>query len=113
MFKCKVCEIEGEDQFYKSQKWYCKSCWNKKMVKQGQDRVVSLKLEYGGKCSVCGYSKCVDALQFHHLDPTQKEFHLGESRGKKLETIKKELDKCVLLCSNCHVEAHAKWKLEG
>lgn len=78
------------------------------MVRQGQDRVRDLKIEYGGKCSYCGYDKCLDALQFHHLDPTEKEFHLGQGRGKKLETIKAELDKCVLLCSNCHIEEHAK-----
>lgn len=80
------------------------------MIHQGQHRVTQLKLEYGGKCINCGYNKCLDALQFHHIDPAEKEFHLGNSRGKKLEVIKKELDKCLLLCSNCHIEAHVKMK---
>ena len=106
MWNCKSCGKTGEEHFYKSQKWYCKSCWNKKMVQQGQDRVKDLKLEYGGKCTKCGYDKCLDALEFHHVDPTQKEFHLGNSRGKKLETIKAELDKCILVCRNCHAELH-------
>lgn len=59
----------------------------------------------GGGCLICGYSRCVRALTFHHLDPEQKDFSLG---GKCLawETIKAELDKCVLLCGNCHDEVH-------
>lgn len=64
-------------------------------------------VEYkGGKCTVCGYDKCSDALVFHHLDPTQKEFCLSGSHARSWENIVKELDKCVLLCIRCHVEEH-------
>jgi hypothetical protein len=71
-------------------------------------RRTKLKLiEYkGGKCEKCGYNKpfpsCYD---FHHLDPTQKEFNIS-GRTKKLETLKREADKCMLLCRNCHSEIH-------
>jgi len=59
----------------------------------------------GGKCQLCGYDKCMRALTFHHIDPTQKEFGIS-SRLRKWEIIKEELDKCQLLCQNCHCEVH-------
>lgn len=63
-------------------------------------------VEYkGGKCIVCGYNKSIRALQFHHLDPSQKDFGISGST-KSFEKLKSELDKCVLLCSNCHAEVH-------
>ena len=66
-----------------------------------------LLVEYkGGKCERCGYNKCISALEFHHLDPSTKEFGLtGNTNG--IERQKKEADKCILLCANCHRELHA------
>lgn len=62
----------------------------------------------GGCCSVCGYSKYIGALEFHHVDPASKEFGLGlDGLTRSWERIKNEVDKCVLLCSNCHRELHA------
>jgi hypothetical protein len=112
MWVCKTCEVAGEINFYKTQKWYCKTCWNKKTAQAGKDKVSHLKSEYGGKCVKCGYDKCVDALEFHHVDPTVKEFHLGEARGRNIKTLKKELEKCILVCRNCHTEIHYKMKTE-
>lgn len=62
----------------------------------------------GGKCQCCTYNKCHDALEFHHLDPTQKDISLGGMRAnpKRWSTIILELKKCILLCSNCHREVH-------
>jgi len=57
-------------------------------------------------CIKCGYNKCVDALDFHHLDPLQKEFRISDWNIRSWERIKKELDKCVLLCANCHALEH-------
>lgn len=62
----------------------------------------------GGKCVECGYSKCVDALEFHHTDDSTKEFEISGNNRKPLDFIKSELDKCILLCSNCHKEKHEK-----
>jgi len=62
----------------------------------------------GGKCFICGYNKCNSALEFHHKDPNEKDFTLSNHYGKTVEDIKKELDKCDLLCSNCHREVHEK-----
>jgi hypothetical protein len=62
-------------------------------------------VEYlGGKCSRCGYNKCVRALSFHHRDPLIKSFGIANPSTKKWEIVKAELDKCDLLCLNCHME---------
>jgi hypothetical protein len=86
---------------------YCKKC----TVAQTAVRLKAVKalaVEYkGGKCAICGYDKCNDALDFHHIDPTQKEYNISSVKSKNIEALKKELDKCVLLCSNCHREVHA------
>jgi predicted HNH restriction endonuclease len=64
-------------------------------------------IEYkGGKCSRCGYDSCVAALDFHHTDPSQKDLAIGSSGHLAWETLKSELDKCLLLCANCHREEH-------
>ncbi len=60
----------------------------------------------GGKCQNCGYNKCIAALEFHHLDPNKKEFSPHRLKGQTLETALVELEKCVLLCANCHREEH-------
>ena len=60
----------------------------------------------GGKCIECGYDKCPAALEFHHTDPSKKEFGIGGGYNRSWEVIKLELDKCVMLCSNCHHEKH-------
>ena len=65
-------------------------------------------VEYkGGKCEICGYNRATQVLQFHHLDPSKKEFTIGGNHSLSLEKLKKEVDKCILLCSNCHGELHA------
>ena len=64
-------------------------------------------VEYkGGKCILCGYNKYVGALHFHHINPSSKEFEVTE-RIRAFERMKKESDKCVILCANCHAEVHA------
>lgn len=62
----------------------------------------------GGKCICCGYDRCQAALDFHHLDASQKEFGISlDGITRSWERVQKELDKCVLVCSNCHREIHA------
>jgi predicted HNH restriction endonuclease len=61
----------------------------------------------GGKCERCGYSKPFPSVyDFHHKDPTKKDFGLGEGSVKAFARMKKEADKCALLCKNCHAEVH-------
>lgn len=63
----------------------------------------------GGECGKCGYNKCIDALEFHHTNPSEKEFNLSRNAHiRTLEEFKKEADKCILLCANCHREEHNK-----
>lgn len=59
----------------------------------------------GGKCQLCGYNKSIRALQFHHLNPEEKDFTISGGT-KSFEKMKPELDKCILVCSNCHAEIH-------
>jgi 5-methylcytosine-specific restriction endonuclease McrA len=60
----------------------------------------------GGCCQVCGYSRCLRAMVFHHLDPALKDFQIGSGHAKSWDRIRAELDKCVLLCCRCHNEVH-------
>jgi len=65
-----------------------------------------LAFEYlGGKCRVCGYNRCLSAIDFHHRDPREKDFTI--STKMSWEMIVKELDKCVAVCATCHREVHA------
>ncbi len=66
-------------------------------------------IEYlGGKCKLCGYNKCDKALDFHHVNPEKKDFSIGQNNTRyRFDQLKPELDKCVLLCKNCHAEVHA------
>jgi len=58
----------------------------------------------GGKCTKCNYEKCLTALEFHHRDRTTKKFNIARSLTTSWARVKKELDKCDLVCSNCHRE---------
>lgn len=61
----------------------------------------------GDKCQCCGYNKCIQALEFHHLNPTEKSFSFCENTNRSWEKTKEELKKCILVCANCHREIHA------
>jgi transposase len=77
-------------------------------VKRRYKRIKKLAVIYkGGKCEGCGYSRCLEALDFHHKNPKEKDFNISSYQKKSWNTIKKELDKCICLCSNCHRELHA------
>ena len=61
----------------------------------------------GGKCEKCGYDKSVWSLHFHHIDPSKKDFNISrKGTCRSLEADKIEVDKCILVCSNCHGEIH-------
>lgn len=81
-------------------------------VKQTRRKIKRLLIEYkGGKCERCGYNKnCPAAYDFHHKDPTAKEFAISKS-NLSLARQKVEIDKCLLLCANCHREIHYEEEL--
>ncbi len=86
----------------------CKKCRAEAVARRRQRVKEILAEEKGGKCLLCGYRRCIAALQFHHLDPDEKVFgiaHRGLTRG--IDEVRKEADKCVLLCANCHIEVEA------
>ena len=76
-------------------------------VKNRRQKLKKMSVDYlGGECVICGYKKCIGALQFHHRNPKEKDFTIGRYTVIAWEKIKKELDKCDILCSNCHSEVH-------
>jgi hypothetical protein len=63
----------------------------------------------GGCCRRCGYSKPIPAAYaFHHVDPAEKEFNIS-GKSYSFERLRREADKCALLCCNCHAEVHHEW----
>jgi 5-methylcytosine-specific restriction endonuclease McrA len=77
-------------------------------VKKRRTKVRKLAVELkGGKCELCGYDRCLEALEFHHLSTDDKDFGISD-RGytRSWEKIVSEIDKCALLCSNCHRQVH-------
>ena len=108
---CLTCNTtQPQNNFYKRGKKYmshCKDCHmtlntiHRKKVKQQAVNYL------GGKCSNCGYNKCNNALEFHHIDPTTKDKDYTNLKSSFSDKLKSELDKCVLLCSNCHREHHS------
>jgi len=98
------------DQFYKktetTKQFYCKDCFNE-YVKQRWKERKKKAIEYkGGKCASCGYNRCPDVLEFHHRNSETKEFDWKKLRQMAWNKALKELDKCDLLCANCHREKH-------
>ncbi len=82
---------------------------NSESVMRTQRKKKMIAVEaFGGKCCLCGYHKCLDALEFHHLEKSEKEEKPSYVILRwSFKRAKKELDKCILVCSNCHREIHA------
>jgi hypothetical protein len=109
-FTIKTCKHHGETEYVLEGRNYyrCKKCRSNSVTKRRQ--VVKSKLinEFGGKCKICSYDKCVRALEFHHIDSSKKSFglaHKGFSRNYKKSL--EEAKKCILVCANCHRELEA------
>lgn len=82
-------------------------------VQKRRDKLKEMAVVHlGGKCIECGYCKSIAALEFHHKDPNEKDFGISaKGYTRSWERVKKELEKCVLLCANCHREIHAGERL--
>lgn len=108
----KTCKKHGETKHFKRpdvNSYRCRKCASEAVSRRRQ-KLKKMAIEYkGGGCKVCGYNRTVWALNFHHLDPDEKDFGISQSgHTKSWEKIKVELNKCILLCHNCHAEVHAK-----
>ena len=109
---CKKCgKLFAPKKQAKTRK-YCYDCLPEESYSGAalRKRIKQWSLEYKGfKCEICGYDKCNEALEFHHLNPQEKDFNLSDKDiSLDWEIIKKELDKCILVCANCHREIHSK-----
>ena len=88
-------------------------------VAKRRKKLKQMAVEFmGGKCKICGYQRCIRALEFHHIDPSKKEFSVSaDGLTRSWEKIKQELAKTVLLCANCHREIEdgmwANWQVSG
>ena len=93
----------------------CKECHNKQVkirYKDNKEQINSLK--EGKSCEKCGYNKCAAALDYHHIDPSNKIDTVAKlSTHANIEKAITEIGKCVLLCSNCHREYHYLEEKEG
>lgn len=87
---------------------HCKKCHKRYEWERAVKRKLDAIAQKGGKCEKCGYNKYYGALQFHHTDPDKKENSWSKLRGRSYATLSRELDKCRLLCANCHAEEHEK-----
>jgi len=98
-----TCNKEAVHRFCSQQ------CKSKFYVDRRRKELKQKAIDYlGGKCKICGYYKCIRALDFHHKDPTTKDFGISKSGyTRSWEKVKAELDKCILLCCRCHKEVHA------
>ncbi|QEP29287.1 hypothetical protein BFINDDAI_00076 [Salmonella phage EH2] len=115
---CKSCGVEHPlttEYFYTNglhpsgkQKWKptCKISENNKR-RQSVDDIISLYFPEL-KCSKCGYDKCKAALEFHHVESDSKDYNISVFRSSNISRAKlhTELQKCIILCANCHRELH-------
>ena len=107
----KNCHIHGEVKHYLRKdvnSYRCSKCSSEAVTKKRRE-LIAKAVEYkGSKCSICNYNKCITALEFHHVDPSTKLFGISDGCTRKWETMKTELDKCILVCANCHRELHSQ-----
>jgi hypothetical protein len=105
------CRVHGWTVFRRSGQaggYRCARCGTARVSHWRRRAKAILLAEAGGACQRCGYDRYPGALQFHHVNPDEKSFQLGE-RGvtRSLSRLREEARKCVLLCANCHAEVEA------
>ena len=83
----------------------CKPCRADRVTRRRRKVKAVLVEEAGGRCSLCGYGRYVGALEFHHIDPTEKRLTVSTNGAAlAMDIVRAEAAKCLLLCSNCHAE---------
>jgi hypothetical protein len=90
-----------------AKKYICRKC-RSEAVQRKRYKLKHDLIEYkGGKCEICGYDRCVSALEFHHKNPNEKDFGISaKGYTRSLDINKAEVDKCILVCAVCHREIH-------
>jgi transposase len=105
-----LCKQHGATVFVREGSGYyrCKQCRMERVAQRRRTIKRKLVEEAGGKCLLCGYDRCQQVLEFHHLDPGLKEFQLSHNGAtRSLARSRAEARKCILLCANCHREVEA------
>ena len=105
-----TCLHHGETEFWMEGRgtYRCLACRRERVADRRRRVKEILVSEAGGSCRMCGYSRCLAALHFHHLDPDQKRFSMGrEGVTRSLAVMREEAERCLLLCANCHAEVEA------
>ena len=107
----RTCRHHGETEFglygVAKPQWRCKRCVARYVTRRHQKLKRLLVEEAGGCCCVCGYDRTVLNLHFHHVNPAEKSFAMTMARGKSAAAYRREREKCVLVCANCHGEIEA------
>ncbi|MBI5048125.1 MAG: HNH endonuclease [Deltaproteobacteria bacterium] len=82
-------------------------------VQKRRKKIREMALEYkGASCNICGYNKCREALELHHVNSDGKDFGISDKGyTRSWAKIKEDLDKCIVLCANCHREVHSELQL--
>jgi len=104
----KTCATHGDvTHTLEGGSYYCAECKVMRSTVR-RERIKKLGVELlGGSCVVCGYDKYIGALEFHHVNPDEKEGSKNRNiAGVPIKRLKEELKKCVLVCANCHREIH-------
>ena len=115
---CRWCSKAIPNNARKSGVTYCSGLCrqsSKKNIRRKQEKKVSLwfyRLKESIGCNLCGYSVFGGSLDFHHLDPKEKDRRITRKHAVSQSIlITAELQKCILLCKNCHAEVHHRYKL--
>lgn len=98
---CKICNKEFK-QLQLRKRTRCNACNTK--IRRYRNKLKAIEL-LGGKCVKCGFDNPA-ALEFHHKNPDEKSFGIGNVANKAWFSIVEEIKKCELLCSNCHMIEH-------
>ena len=122
--QCEICRKEFETSSKGGTRKYCFECSpsyeKNNNIARGKSKSQLRRAmkkqavkELGGKCEICGYNKCIDALVFHHKDPSEKDFGLAQNGTiHNWKEYLAEAKKCMLLCANCHAEEHYRLRQE-
>lgn len=103
--KCSCGETDPK-KFYGNKTKVCAKCHGAYTLAKGQENRLYMLEKLGGHCINCGFDKFKSSLDIHHLDPNEKDVAFGTVRYWKRDKIDKELEKCVILCRNCHSAYH-------
>lgn len=105
-----ACPRHGRVRHVRESRGYyrCHACRQESVVRRRRKVKETLVSEAGGRCQLCGYDRCLAALEFHHLDPSAKKFGVAQDGfGRGIERLRAEARKCILLCATCHAEVEA------